>query len=97
MLGRLYDLPASAALRLTQAYHDSRIYPQGVRSPQTTVQRAQVSSLLYMWCRSTAAVEERGIRLSRCWVVVLVHIARGHAWKLSIGAADAGCAMGSSA
>lgn len=42
MLGRLYDLPASGALRLTQAYHDSRVYPQGVRSPQTTVQRAQV-------------------------------------------------------
>jgi hypothetical protein len=42
MLGRLYDLPASGALRLTQAYHDCRIYPQGVRSPQTTVQRAQV-------------------------------------------------------
>ena len=43
MLGRLYDLPASTALRLTQAYHDTRVYPQGVRSPQTTVQRAQVS------------------------------------------------------
>lgn len=55
MLGRLYDLPASGALRLTQAYHDSRVYPQGVRSPQTTVQRAQVRQLLSQYtvcCRS---------------------------------------------
>lgn len=42
MLGRLYCLPYTSALRYTQAYHDTRIYPQGVRSPQTPVQRAQV-------------------------------------------------------
>jgi hypothetical protein len=42
MLGRLYNLPYTTALRYTQAFHDSRIYPQGVRSPQTPVQRAQV-------------------------------------------------------
>lgn len=43
MLGRLYDIPYTTALRYTQAYHDTRVYPQGVRSPQTPVQRAQVS------------------------------------------------------
>lgn len=43
MLGRLYNLPYTTAIRHCQAYHDSRIYPQGVRSPQTPVQRAQVS------------------------------------------------------
>lgn len=42
MLGRLYGLPYTNALRYTQAFHDSRVYPQGVRSPQTPVQRAQV-------------------------------------------------------
>lgn len=42
MLGRLYGLPYTTALRYTQAFHDARVYPQGVRSPQTPVQRAQV-------------------------------------------------------
>mmetsp|Transcript_39935 Transcript_39935/g.88741 ORF Transcript_39935/g.88741 Transcript_39935/m.88741 type:complete len:394 (+) Transcript_39935:213-1394(+) len=46
ILGRLYNLPYTTALRYTQAFHDSRIYPQGVRSPQTPVQRAQVRRLL---------------------------------------------------
>mmetsp|Transcript_2457 Transcript_2457/g.4125 ORF Transcript_2457/g.4125 Transcript_2457/m.4125 type:complete len:359 (+) Transcript_2457:184-1260(+) len=46
MLGRLYNLPYTTALRYTQGFHDSRIYPQGVRSPQTPVQRAQVRRLL---------------------------------------------------
>ena len=43
MLGRLYHLSCSGALRYTQAFHDSRKFPQGVRSPQTTVQVTQVS------------------------------------------------------
>jgi hypothetical protein len=38
--------PYTNALRYTQAFHDSRVYPQGVRSPQTPVQRAQVRRLL---------------------------------------------------
>jgi hypothetical protein len=42
MLSRLYCFNFNQALRYTQAYHDSRVYPQGVRSPQTAVQRAQV-------------------------------------------------------
>lgn len=46
MLGRLYNLPYTTALRYTQAFHDARVYPQGVRSPQTPVQRAQVRRLL---------------------------------------------------
>ncbi|MEW5309729.1 MAG: hypothetical protein WDW38_001591 [Sanguina aurantia] len=46
MLGRLYGLPYTTALRYTQAFHDARVYPQGVRSPQTPVQRAQVRPLL---------------------------------------------------
>ncbi|KFM23858.1 hypothetical protein F751_6826 [Auxenochlorella protothecoides] len=41
MLGRLYHLPVATALRYTQAFHDTRRYPQGVRSPQTPVQIAQ--------------------------------------------------------
>jgi hypothetical protein len=44
MLGRLYNLPYTTALRYCQAFHDSRVYPQGVRSPQTPVQRAQASA-----------------------------------------------------
>ncbi|KAL6781468.1 hypothetical protein ACKKBG_A11270 [Auxenochlorella protothecoides x Auxenochlorella symbiontica] len=46
MLGRLYHLPVATALRYTQAFHDTRRYPQGVRSPQTPVQIAQVRRLL---------------------------------------------------
>ncbi|GAX75529.1 hypothetical protein CEUSTIGMA_g2972.t1 [Chlamydomonas eustigma] len=46
MLGRLYNLPYTTAMRYCQAFHDSRVYPQGVRSPQTPVQRAQVRRLL---------------------------------------------------
>ncbi|GAB4815508.1 hypothetical protein N2152v2_002554 [Parachlorella kessleri] len=46
MLGRLYSLSCSNALRYTQAFHDSRKYPQGVRSPQTQPQVAQVRRLL---------------------------------------------------
>ncbi|PSC76737.1 MAP kinase phosphatase 6 [Micractinium conductrix] len=46
MLGRMYGLTCAAALRYTQAFHDSRKYPQGVRSPQTTPQVAQVKRLL---------------------------------------------------
>ncbi len=44
LLGRLYGLPYTNALRYTQAFHDARVYPQGVRSPQTPVQRAQVGA-----------------------------------------------------
>lgn len=46
LLGRLYNLPYTTALRYTQAFHDARVYPQGVRSPQTPVQRAQVGSVI---------------------------------------------------
>jgi protein-tyrosine phosphatase len=42
MLGRLYGMPQTESLRYCQIFHDSRTYPQGVRSPQTPVQRAQV-------------------------------------------------------
>eukprot|EP00798_Chlamydomonas_sp_ICE-L_P002066 gene2066-18250_t len=41
MLGRMYGLPYTAAMRYCQAFHNSRQYPQGVNSPQTPVQRAQ--------------------------------------------------------
>jgi hypothetical protein len=46
MLARLYNVSYTMALKFCQAFHDSRVYPQGVRSPQTAVQRAQVSPLL---------------------------------------------------
>jgi hypothetical protein len=42
MLSWLYGLPYAATLKHVQACHDSRIFPQAVRSPQTPVQRAQV-------------------------------------------------------
>ena len=48
MLGRLYNLPYTTAIRYCQAFHDSRVYPQGVRSPQTPVQRAQVKGLHWL-------------------------------------------------
>ncbi|KAL3153369.1 hypothetical protein ABBQ38_011709 [Trebouxia sp. C0009 RCD-2024] len=46
MLARLYDLTCADALKYTQAFHDSRRYPQNVRSPQTAIQRTQVRRLL---------------------------------------------------
>lgn len=46
LLSRLYGLSADAALRFTQAFHDARRFPQGVRSPQTAVQRAQVKRVV---------------------------------------------------
>ena len=42
MLSRLYKVSCATALKYTQALHDTRRYPQNVRSPQTAVQRAQV-------------------------------------------------------
>lgn len=55
MLGRLWGIPYTNALRYTQAFHDSRVYPQGVRSPQTPVQRAQVRRLLASQSATTAS------------------------------------------
>ena len=43
MLANLYGLSCTDALKYTQAFHDSRRYPQNVRSPQTAIQRTQVS------------------------------------------------------
>jgi protein-tyrosine phosphatase len=42
MLGLLYGLSAQEAMEYTQACHDARVFPQGVRSPQTQVQVQQV-------------------------------------------------------
>ena len=42
LVGRLYNLPTGDALRYCQACHDSRLYPQNARSPQTLAQRTQV-------------------------------------------------------
>lgn len=44
MLGRLYGVACGTALQYTQAFHDARRYPQGVRSPQTTPQVQQVGA-----------------------------------------------------
>lgn len=46
LLSQLYSLTADEALRYTQAFHDARRFPQGVRSPQTAVQRAQVKRVI---------------------------------------------------
>ena len=42
VVGRLYGLKCGKALKFCQMCHDSRLYPQSVRSPQTVVQRSQV-------------------------------------------------------
>jgi len=42
LLSSLYGVNAHVALEYTQALHDSRGNPQGVRSPQTRIQRDQV-------------------------------------------------------
>lgn len=57
---------AAGALRHTQAYHDARVYPQGVRSPQTPVQRAQVRRLLMTpsptaRARASVLLQQRGL------------------------------------
>jgi hypothetical protein len=46
MLARLYGLSSAEALAYTQALHDVRRTPQGVRSPQTQVQVEQVKRVL---------------------------------------------------
>jgi hypothetical protein len=68
MLGRLYNLPYTTAIRYCQAFHDSRMYPQGVRSPQTPVQRAQVRRLLAAQSNTPAhpPLCPRGLSLQRC-------------------------------
>ena len=43
MLAKLYGLTCNEALKHTQAFHDARRYPQNVRSPQTAIQRTQVT------------------------------------------------------
>jgi hypothetical protein len=44
LLSSLYGVNAHVALEYTQALHDSRGNPQGVRSPQTRIQRDQVGA-----------------------------------------------------
>jgi hypothetical protein len=46
MLALLYGISAEEAMAATQAAHDSRTYPQGVRSPQTPPQAAQVRRII---------------------------------------------------
>lgn len=42
----IYDLPASEAMRWCQYFHDMRLCPMGVPSPQTREQQAQVTRIL---------------------------------------------------
>lgn len=42
ILSYLYRISAAEAMKRTQAYHDCRVEPQGVKSPTTVVQRDQV-------------------------------------------------------
>eukprot|EP00929_Paragymnodinium_shiwhaense_P009127 TRINITY_DN113177_c0_g1_i1.p1 TRINITY_DN113177_c0_g1~~TRINITY_DN113177_c0_g1_i1.p1 ORF type:complete len:324 (-),score=48.74 TRINITY_DN113177_c0_g1_i1:250-1221(-) len=42
LMSYLYRLSATDSMKRIQAYHDCRLDPQGVRSPQTVVQREQV-------------------------------------------------------
>jgi len=46
ILSKLYGLNAEEAMQYTQASHDARVYPQGVPSPHTSPQRAQVRRML---------------------------------------------------
>jgi len=49
LLAVLYGLAVTEAFKRVQACHDSRIEPQGVKSPSTVVQRSQVKRLLQKW------------------------------------------------
>lgn len=66
ILSMLYGMGAPSALHLCQAYHDTRSYPQHVKSPQTPIQRAQVRAS--MCC-------PRVIRLSPFCCMGICHIA----------------------
>mmetsp|Transcript_7093 Transcript_7093/g.8180 ORF Transcript_7093/g.8180 Transcript_7093/m.8180 type:complete len:397 (-) Transcript_7093:465-1655(-) len=65
MLGRLYNLGAVAAIRLTQQYHDSRVNPQQMRSPATAMQRTQVKRILNMPHQAIFPAEGPPVRLGR--------------------------------
>lgn len=49
ILAVLYGISAVEAFKRVQACHDTRIEPQGVKSPTTVVQRSQVKRLLLKW------------------------------------------------
>lgn len=49
VLAVLYGISAAEAFKRVQACHDTRIEPQGVKSPTTVVQRSQVKRLLLKW------------------------------------------------
>lgn len=49
MLAVLYGISAAEAFKRVQGCHDTRIEPQGVKSPTTVVQRSQVKRLLLKW------------------------------------------------
>ena len=60
LLALLYAISADDALRYTQAFHDSRRFPQGVRSPQTAVQRAQVKRVINQATRAATPRDSWG-------------------------------------
>lgn len=49
MLAVMYGIPVSETFKRVQAYHDTRIEPQGCKSPTTVCQRSQVKRLLEKW------------------------------------------------
>jgi hypothetical protein len=49
LLAVLYGLQPPEAFKRVQGYHDCRVEPQGVKSPQTVAQRSQVKRLLQRW------------------------------------------------
>lgn len=57
MLAVLYGMPISEAFKRVQGYHDCRVEPQGVKSPQTVVQRSQVKRLLQKWKEDPQATQ----------------------------------------
>jgi protein-tyrosine phosphatase len=60
IVGRLYGLGPTEAMQYNQLCHDSRVYHQHTRSPQTVVQRAQVCTVLCMRASLRRGPDGRG-------------------------------------
>ena len=75
MLAKLYGLSCTDALKYTQAFHDSRRYPQNVRSPQTAIQRTQVSLKPGLMASASSFICPcaLGLQLCPCQLVCKMH------------------------
>lgn len=76
--GRLYGMTSTQAMDYCQRCHDSRVFPQATRSPQTVVQRAQVRHTQPEW------------QVQRIWVVLAFCIACGRAYDMTLAISTKG-------